>query len=70
MMLEDEYGRSTVADFNTGLRVWRLTCLSRELVHHGDLQHVDRKNNEIGIIGDGACPPSLAISTTSRPNTS
>jgi hypothetical protein len=29
-------------------------------VYYGDLQHVDKKTREIKIIGDGACPPSLA----------
>jgi L-fucose isomerase-like protein len=60
MMLEDGYGTSTLGDFNTALTVWLLTRLSKEPVYYGDLQHVDRKKNEIKIIGDGACPPSLA----------
>jgi hypothetical protein len=29
-------------------------------VYYGDLQHIDKSSNEIKIIGDGACPPSLA----------
>jgi hypothetical protein len=29
-------------------------------VYYGDLQHIDKKKKEIKIIGDGACPPSLA----------
>jgi hypothetical protein len=37
-----------------------LTDMSDEPVYYGDLQHVDKSNNEIKIIGDGACPPSLA----------
>ena len=37
-----------------------LTKLSREPVYYGDLQDIDKKNREIKIIGDGACPPSLA----------
>lgn len=60
MMLEDGYGTSTLGDFNTGLTVLLLTKLSRERVYYGDLQHLDTKTNEIKIIGDGACPPSLA----------
>lgn len=60
MMLEDGFGTSTLGDFNTALTVWLLTQLSKERVYYGDLQHIDRKNNEIKIIGDGACPPSLA----------
>ena len=60
MMLEDGYGTSTLGDFNTGLTVLLLTKLSKERVYYGDLQHIDKKNQEIKIIGDGACPPSLA----------
>jgi L-arabinose isomerase len=60
MMLEDGYGTSTLGDFNTGLTVLLLTRLSKERVYYGDLQHIDTKTNEIKIIGDGACPPSLA----------
>jgi len=60
MMLEDRVATSTLGDFNTLLTVKLLTDLSAEPVYYGDLQHVDRSNNEIKIIGDGACPPSLA----------
>jgi len=60
MMLEDGWGASTLGDFNTALTVLLLTKLSREPVYYGDLQHIDKSNNEIKIIGDGACPPSLA----------
>jgi hypothetical protein len=60
MMLEDGYGTSTLGDFNTALTVLLLTRLSRERVYYGDLQHIDRKTREIKIVGDGACPPSLA----------
>jgi L-fucose isomerase-like protein len=60
MMLEDGFGTSTLGDFNTALTVWLLTKLSKERVYYGDLQHIDKKNREIKIIGDGACPPSLA----------
>lgn len=60
MMLEDGYGTSTLGDFNTALTVFLLTKLSKEPVYYGDLQHVDIKKKEIKIIGDGACPPSLA----------
>ena len=60
MMLEDGYGTSTLGDFNTALTVLLLTKLSKERVYYGDLQHIDAKNKEIKIIGDGACPPSLA----------
>ena len=59
-MLEDGVGTSTLGDFNTGLTVKCLTDLSPERVYYGDLQHIDKSNNEIKIIGDGACPPSLA----------
>lgn len=60
MMLEDGYGTSTLGDFNTALTVLLLTRLSRERVYYGDLQHINRRTREIKIIGDGACPPSLA----------
>jgi len=60
MMLEDGYGTSTLGDFNTALTVLLLTKLSNEPVYYGDLQHIDKATNEIKIIGDGACPPSLA----------
>lgn len=60
MMLEDGYGTSTLDDFNTALTVKCLNELSKEPVYYGDLQHIDKSNNEIKIIGDGACPPSLA----------
>ncbi len=60
MMLEDKVGASTLGDFNTALSVLLLTKLSPEPVYYGDLQHIDKSNNEIKIIGDGACPPSLA----------
>jgi L-fucose isomerase-like protein len=60
MMLEDRIGTSTLGDFNTALTVKCLTDLSQDPVYYGDLQHIDKSNNEIKIIGDGACPPSLA----------
>jgi len=59
MMLEDGVGTSTLGDFNTALTVLLLTKLGNEPVYYGDLQHIDKTNNEIKIIGDGACPPSL-----------
>jgi L-fucose isomerase-like protein len=60
MMLEEGMGTSTLGDFNTALTVKCLTDMSDEPVYYGDLQHIDKSNNEIKIIGDGACPPSLA----------
>ena len=60
MMLEDGIATSTLGDFNTLLSTKLLTDLSAEPVYYGDLQHIDKTNNEIKIIGDGACPPSLA----------
>jgi L-fucose isomerase-like protein len=60
MMLNDGMGTSTLSDFNTAMTVKLLTDLSTEPVYYGDLQHFDKSNNEIKIIGDGACPPSLA----------
>jgi L-fucose isomerase-like protein len=60
MILEDGIGTSTLGDFNTAFTVKCLTDLSADPVYYGDLQHIDKSNNEIKIIGDGACPPSLA----------
>lgn len=60
MMLEDGYGTSTLGDMNTALSVLLLAKLGNEPVYYGDLQHIDKKSGEIKIIGDGACPPSLA----------
>jgi L-fucose isomerase-like protein len=60
MMLNDGVGTSTLSDFNTAMTVKLLTDLSSERIYYGDLQHIDKSNNEIKIIGDGACPPSLA----------
>jgi L-fucose isomerase-like protein len=60
MILNDGIGTSTLSDFNTAMTVKLITDLSSEPVYYGDLQHFDKSNNEIKIIGDGACPPSLA----------
>jgi len=60
LILNERVGTSTLSDFNTLLSVKLLTDLSQEPVYYGDLQHIDKSNNEIKIIGDGACPPSLA----------
>jgi L-arabinose isomerase len=60
MMLEHGIGTSTLSDFNTAMVVKLITDLSQERVYYGDLQHIDKSNNEIKIIGDGTCPPSLA----------
>jgi len=59
LMLNDRIGTSTLSDFNTALTVKLLTDLSPEPVYYGDLQHIDKANREIKIIGDGACPPAL-----------
>ncbi len=60
LMLDDGYGTSTLGDFNTLLTTIALTELSGQSVYYGDLQCMVRKDKEIRIIGDGACPPSLA----------
>jgi L-fucose isomerase-like protein len=60
MMLEDGVPTSTLSDFNTLITVILLTKLSKERVYYGDFQDIDKENNEIKIIGDGAVPPSLA----------
>jgi len=60
LMLNEHVGSSTLSDFNTLMTVKLLTDLSIEPVYYGDLQHIDKSTHEIKIIGDGACPPSLA----------
>jgi hypothetical protein len=60
MMIEDGVATSTLSDFNTALTVKLLMEFSGQGVYYGDLQHVDQRRREIKIIGDGACPPSLA----------
>ncbi len=60
MILNDGIATSTLCDFNTALTVKLLNDLSGERIYYGDLQHIDKKTREIKIIGDGACPPSLA----------
>ena len=60
LMLDRRVGTSTLSDFNTLMTVKLLTDLSSEPVYYGDLQHIDKNTKEIKIIGDGACPPSLA----------
>jgi hypothetical protein len=60
LMLEERVGTSTLSDFNTLMTVKLLTDLSVEPVYYGDLQHINLSTHEIKIIGDGACPPSLA----------
>lgn len=60
MMLNDRIATSTLSDFNTLLTARLMNDLSEEPIYYGDLQHADKSNNEIKIIGDGACPPSLA----------
>jgi len=60
LMLENRVGTSTLSDFNTLMTVKLLTDFSEEPVYYGDLQHIDKASREIKIIGDGACPPSLA----------
>lgn len=60
LMLDDGYGTSTLGDFNTLMTTVALTELSGQSVYYGDLQCMVRKDKEVRIIGDGACPPSLA----------
>jgi L-arabinose isomerase len=60
MMLEDGVGTSTLSDFNTALTAKLLLDLGDERPYYGDLQHINKTTREIKIIGDGACPPSLA----------
>jgi hypothetical protein len=60
LVLNDRIATSTLSDFNTLMTVKLLNDLGDEPVYYGDLQHIDKKDREIKIIGDGACPPSLA----------
>lgn len=60
MMLEDGVPTATLSDFNTAMTSILITYLSKERIYYGDLQSIDKENNEIKIIGDGAIPPSLA----------
>lgn len=60
MMLNDGTPTSTLSDFNTCLTSIMIMGLSKDPIYYGDLQHVDKANNEIKIIGDGAVPPCLA----------
>lgn len=59
LMLEDRIATSTLGDLNTLMTVKLMNDFSEEPVYYGDLQHVDRSNNEIKII-TGSCAPSLA----------
>ena len=59
LMLEQRVGTCTLNDFNTLLTVILLNDFSEEPVYYGDLQHIDKSNNEIKII-TGSVPPSLA----------
>jgi hypothetical protein len=59
LMLEQRVATSTLGDLNTLMTVKLLNDFSEEPVYYGDIQHVDRSNNEIKII-TGSCPPSLA----------
>ena len=60
MMLDDGVPTSTLSDFNTALTSILMTYLSEERTYYGDFQCINKENNEIKIIGDGAVPPSLA----------
>lgn len=60
LILNERIATSTLSDFNTLLTVKLLSDLGDEPVYYGDLQHIDKRAHEIKIIGDGACPPSLA----------
>ena len=60
MMLNERYGTLTLSDFNTAITLKPMNHFNEDPVYCGDLQHIDKSNNEIKIIGDGACPPSLA----------
>jgi L-fucose isomerase-like protein len=60
MMLNDRQATSTLSDFNTLMSAILLNEISTEGIYYGDLQHINKQNKEIKIIGDGTIPPSLA----------
>lgn len=60
MMLDDGVPTSTLSDFNTAMTSILMTYLSDAPIYYGDFQCINKENNEIKIIGDGAVPPSLA----------
>ncbi|MBN2050666.1 MAG: hypothetical protein JW760_09495 [Spirochaetales bacterium] len=60
MILDDGIPTSTLSDFNTAMTSILMIYLGSERVYYGDFQCIDKTNNEIKIIGDGAIPPSLA----------
>jgi len=60
MMLDDGVPTSTLSDFNTCMTSILMTYLSDLPIYYGDFQCINKDNNEIKIIGDGAIPPSLA----------
>jgi L-fucose isomerase-like protein len=60
MMLEDRVPTSPLSDFNSLMSVILLNALSTDPVYYGDLQHINKANNEVKIIADGTIPPSLA----------
>lgn len=60
MMLENGIATSTLSDFNTLMCSILLTEFGDERMYYGDIQHIDKSQSEIKIIGDGAIPPSLA----------
>jgi L-fucose isomerase-like protein len=60
MMLEERVPTSPLSDFNSLMTVILLNALSTDPVYYGDLQHIDKSNNEIKVIADGTIPPSLA----------
>ena len=60
MMLNERKATSTLSDFNTLMSTILLNEISTEAIYYGDLQHIDKENKEIKIIGDGTIPPSLA----------
>jgi len=60
MMLQDRIATMTLCDMNSLLTVFLLNSLSSEPVYYGDLQYINKQTQEVRIICDGACPPSLA----------
>ena len=66
MILDDGIPTSTLSDFNTCLTSILMMNLSEDPIYYGDFQCINKKNNEIKIIGDGACPTRLADKNGAR----
>jgi len=58
--LDERFVISEIGDINVALSAEILNCLSEGPVFNSDIQHVDTKKDEVKLVADGSCPPSLA----------